>query len=50
MKNIFKQHKKLIIASFIVILLVAGFFDLKFEGLFFQLLPDSIQTYISDLL
>lgn len=50
MKSIFKQHKKLIISSFIVILLIAGFLDLKFEGLFFQLLPDSFQTYISNLL
>ncbi|WP_169787397.1 hypothetical protein [Sporosarcina globispora] len=47
MKELFKKYKTLIVLFIIIILLIAGLLDLKYEGLFFQLLPESIQSKIT---
>ncbi|MCI1590218.1 hypothetical protein [Heyndrickxia oleronia] len=46
MKSISKKNKILILL-FIMLLCVAGLFDIKYKGLFFQLLPNTIQSYLA---
>lgn len=42
-----KNKKIFLLLIFVVI--VVGILDIKYEGLFFQLLPTSIQTFLSNL-
>lgn len=49
MKSISKKNKKPILILMIVLLFIAGLLDIKYEGLFFQLLPDFIQSYSADV-
>ncbi|WP_264740040.1 hypothetical protein [Cytobacillus firmus] len=42
-----KKNKTLIVLFMIIILFIAGILDLKYQGLFFQLLPESIQSKIT---
>ncbi|MBN8202115.1 MULTISPECIES: hypothetical protein [Bacillaceae] len=42
-----KKNKTWIIFFIIFILLIAGLLDLKYQGLFFQLLPESLQSKIT---
>ncbi|MCQ6274717.1 hypothetical protein JMM81_06990 [Bacillus sp. V3B] len=49
MKWISKKNKKPILLFIILIFLIAGLLDIKYEGLFFQLLPNSIQSYLADI-
>ncbi|SOC43215.1 hypothetical protein [Ureibacillus acetophenoni] len=42
-------NKKLLLIVVIIILVIAGLLDLKFEGLFYQMLPESVQSMISNI-
>ena len=46
---VFFEKKKLILLLIGIILLVAGLLDIKYEGLFFQLLPNSVQSYLANI-
>ncbi|MFJ3389044.1 MULTISPECIES: hypothetical protein [Lysinibacillus] len=48
MKWISKNKKPLLLFT-IIIIFIAGILDIKYEGLFFQLLPGSIQNYLADI-
>ncbi|WP_180968096.1 hypothetical protein [Cytobacillus massiliigabonensis] len=50
MKSFIKKNKKTVLFSIIILLFIAGLLDIKYEGLFFQLLPASIQSYLTDIL
>ncbi|MCM3391852.1 hypothetical protein M3651_05520 [Cytobacillus oceanisediminis] len=45
----FKKKKKWMVLIISVGLLIAGLLDIKYQGLFFQLLPESIQSKIADI-
>ncbi len=47
MKWISKKNKKPLLVLIVVIFFIAGLLDIKYEGLFFQLLPESIQSYLA---
>lgn len=49
LKRIFKKNKALIVLFIMIILLIAVMLDIKYEGLFFQLLPASIQSKLADI-
>ncbi|MBS4189892.1 hypothetical protein KHA94_06700 [Bacillus sp. FJAT-49705] len=49
LKWISKKNKKPLLFLIIIIFLIAGLLDIKYEGLFFQLLPESIQSYLADI-
>ncbi|MGE7913277.1 hypothetical protein [Lysinibacillus xylanilyticus] len=42
------KNKKPLIVVIIIMVVIAGILDIKYEGLFFQILPESIQTYLAD--
>ena len=42
--------RKLLFIMIIIILFIAALLDIVYQGLFFELLPNSIQTYLMDLL
>ncbi|UOE57993.1 hypothetical protein [Cytobacillus oceanisediminis] len=42
-----KKNKTWIVLFIIIIFLIAGLLDLKYQGLFFQLLPESVQSKIT---
>jgi len=44
-----KKHKNFILIIIVVLIVIAGLLDIKYEGLFFQLLPNSIQSYLADI-
>jgi hypothetical protein len=44
-----KNHKKTIVLLLIILLIIAGLLDIKYEGLFFQLLPHSAQSFLGDI-
>lgn len=50
MKWDFHKNKKMVLSVFIIILFIAGLLDLKYEGLVYQLLPSSVQSYIDGML
>ena len=41
--------KKLLFIMAIMILFIAALLDIKYQGLFFKLLPNSIQGYLADI-
>lgn len=43
------KNKKILLFFIIVIIIIAGVLDIKYEGLFYQLLPTSMQTFLSSL-
>ncbi|MCL1702293.1 hypothetical protein [Lysinibacillus sp. Bpr_S20] len=43
------KNKKPLLFIIIMIILIAGILDIKYEGLFFQLLPESIQNRLADM-
>ncbi|MFC9540617.1 hypothetical protein ACFTQ7_12115 [Lysinibacillus sp. NPDC056959] len=43
------KNKKLLLIFIIIIMFIAGILDIKYEGLFFQLLPESVQTYLANI-
>ncbi|SIF48971.1 Uncharacterised protein [Mycobacteroides abscessus subsp. abscessus] len=45
-----KMAKKRWLVILLLLLIAAGVLDILFEGLFFQMLPDSIQTNLRDML
>ncbi|KGR85228.1 hypothetical protein CD31_12480 [Lysinibacillus boronitolerans JCM 21713 = 10a = NBRC 103108] len=47
--NWISKNKKIFLLLIFVVIVVAGILDIKYEGLFFQLLPTSIQTFLSNL-
>ncbi|MEY2362626.1 hypothetical protein R6U76_22995 [Lysinibacillus capsici] len=47
--NWISKKKKIFLLLIFVVIVVAGILDIKYEGLFFQLLPTSIQTFLSNL-
>lgn len=49
MKNNFKKYKYVYFVIVLLVLIVAGILDLKFEGLFYKMLPDSIQNYVNEI-
>ena len=44
-----KKNKRSILLLIVIIFFIAGLLDIKYEGLFFQLLPNSIQSYLADI-
>jgi hypothetical protein len=42
-----KKNRKWMVVFLILIFLIAGLLDLKYQGLFFQLLPKSIQSKLT---
>lgn len=44
-----KNNKNQILLFVIVIFIIAGLLDIKYEGLFFQLLPQPIQSYLAEI-
>lgn len=49
MKWFSKKNKNYILLVIIVIFVIAGILDIKYEGLFFQLLPEPIQSYLAEI-
>lgn len=47
--NWIAKNKKIFLLLIFVVIVVSGILDIKYEGLFFQLLPTSIQTFLSNL-
>ncbi|MGE8035844.1 MULTISPECIES: hypothetical protein [unclassified Lysinibacillus] len=43
------KNKKLLLIFIIIIMFIAGILDIKYEGLFFQLLPESVQNYLATI-
>lgn len=43
------KNKKIFLFLIFAVIVIAGVLDIKYEGLFFQLLPTSIQTFLTDL-
>jgi len=43
--NWLKENKKLVIVAGIVVLIIATGLDLAFKGLFYQMLPETIQNW-----
>ena len=41
--------KKLLIIMVIMIVFIAALLDIKYQGLFFKLLPNPIQGYLADI-
>jgi predicted membrane protein len=48
-KWISKKKKKPLLLLIIIIFIIASLLDIKYEGLFFQLLPHSMQSYLADI-
>lgn len=48
MKRNSKNNKTPILLGGIIIIVIAGLLDLKYEGLFFRTLPESIQQHLSN--
>ncbi|RPJ94928.1 hypothetical protein CW357_13140 [Rummeliibacillus sp. TYF005] len=42
------KNKGIIFIVMIIIIFVAGLLDIKYKGLFYQVLPDSIQSYLAN--
>ncbi|MEK5393932.1 MULTISPECIES: hypothetical protein [Heyndrickxia] len=49
MKSMSKKNKILILLFIIILLCIAGLFDIKYKGFFYRLLPNSIQSYLADI-
>ncbi|MGG3925489.1 hypothetical protein ABET51_05775 [Metabacillus fastidiosus] len=49
MKRLLKNNKKLVLFLIILFVIIAGLLDIKYEGLFYQLLPHSIQSYLTGI-
>ncbi|MCR8854303.1 hypothetical protein MKY88_23690 [Lysinibacillus sp. FSL R7-0073] len=47
MKWISKNKKVFLLV--VVVIIIAGILDIKYEGVFYQLLPTSMQSFLSDL-
>ncbi|WP_246941997.1 hypothetical protein [Bacillus pinisoli] len=50
MKFMTLKYRKTIMFLIILLFLIAGLLDLAFEGLVYQLLPTSIQSYVNRIL
>ncbi|MED4015574.1 hypothetical protein ACWE42_08715 [Sutcliffiella cohnii] len=42
------KNRKLLLLILIMVMIIAGVLDLIFEGLFYQMLPESVQSMISN--
>jgi len=49
MNSISKKSKKLLLILIIIIIFAAGLLDIKYQGLFFQSLPESMQSYLNNI-
>ena len=49
LKRMLKKYKNSIFIIVIILFVLAGLLDIKYEGLLFQLLPKSIQSYLADI-
>jgi len=47
LKWISKNKKVFLLVG--VVIIIAGILDIKYEGVFYQLLPTSMQSFLSDL-
>ncbi|WP_409367398.1 hypothetical protein [Lysinibacillus sp. 38-6] len=47
--NWISKNKKPFLAFIVIIIFIAGLLDIKYEGLFFQMLPTSIQSYLANM-
>jgi hypothetical protein len=47
---VINKNKKVILFLIIPIFFIAGLLDIIYEGVFFQVLPKSIQSYLADIL
>jgi len=43
------KNKKAFLLLIMVVVVIAGILDIKYEGLFYQLLPTSVQTFLTNL-
>ncbi|MFY3790401.1 hypothetical protein ACOQFO_01575 [Ureibacillus sp. MALMAid1270] len=43
------KNKKLLIILILIALIIAALLDLKFEGLFYKMLPEPVQTWAWDV-
>ncbi|WP_205317633.1 hypothetical protein [Oceanobacillus zhaokaii] len=50
MKTILKTNKKPFLALMIITIFIAGLLDIKYKGLLFQLLPDTVKSYLADII
>ncbi|MFJ5766970.1 hypothetical protein ACIP9C_16590 [Lysinibacillus sp. NPDC093210] len=48
--NWISKNKKPFLAFIVIIIIIAGLLDIKYEGLFFQMLPKSLQSYLANML
>ncbi|WP_187444895.1 hypothetical protein [Rossellomorea vietnamensis] len=46
MKWTSEKNKKTLLVLILIFLFIAGLLDILFEGLVFQLLPESVQTFL----
>ncbi|MBM6617825.1 hypothetical protein [Bacillus suaedaesalsae] len=44
-----RMNKKFIVSTIIIVLVIAGLLDLKFEGLIYQLLPKAVQSFLGEI-
>ncbi|MEK5330657.1 MULTISPECIES: hypothetical protein [unclassified Lysinibacillus] len=47
--NWISKNKKPFLAFIVIIIIIAGLLDIKYEGLFFQMLPKSLQSYLANM-
>lgn len=48
LKSFINKYKRTITLIVIIIFIIAGILDIMFEGLLYQLLPHSIQSYLAE--
>ncbi|MFC4322268.1 hypothetical protein [Litchfieldia salsa] len=47
--NLIAKNKKVFLFIILIIFIIAGILDIKYEGLIYQLLPNSIQSQLTDI-
>jgi len=47
--NWISKNKKPFLAFIVIIIIIAGLLDIKYEGLFFQMLPKSLQSQLANI-
>ncbi|MGE7842789.1 hypothetical protein ACQKNX_18605 [Lysinibacillus sp. NPDC093712] len=47
--NWISKNKKPFLAFIVIIIIIAGLLDIKYEGLFFHMLPKSLQSYLANM-
>ncbi|TKI53829.1 hypothetical protein FC756_21905 [Lysinibacillus mangiferihumi] len=47
--NWISKNKKPFLAFIVILIIIAGLLDIKYEGLFFQMLPKTVQDFLANL-